>query len=122
MSADTFDEHGSRKHRDPAAGNSHRSIDEFFAEAQRRISNDPIKRPFSVLVFQEIGSPAKPIVEHVERRDLAKITSECDRHVPTAAGRLKAAHESEGVLGDDDVLYESPRRPRRRGKVIETVF
>jgi hypothetical protein len=75
-----------------------------------------------VLVFQEIGSPAKPIVEHVERRDLAKIMSERDRHVPATAGRLKAAHGSEGVLGDDDVLYESPRCPRRRGEVVEAVF
>ena len=122
MSADTFDEHGSRKHRDPAPGNHHRPIDEFLTQAEGRVSNDPIKRQGSVLGFQEIGNAAKAIVEHVKGHDLAKIMSKHYRHVPTAARRLKTSHRTEGALGDDDMLYESPRRPGWRGKVIEAVF
>src|SRR5262249_54449236 len=100
----------------------HRPFDEFFAEAEGRVSDDPIKRLLSVLGLQEIGNSTKAIVEHVEGRDFAEIRSKRHRHVPTAAGRLKASHRTEGALGDNDMLYKSPRRPWWCGKVIEAVF
>src|SRR5262249_30643097 len=122
ISSDAFDEHGARQHRDPTAGNSQRPVDEFLAQAEGRVSNDPIKRLRSVLGFQEIGNSTKAIVEDVKGHDLAKIMSKRYRHVPATARRLKTCHRTEGALGDDDMLYKSPRRPRRRGKVIEAVF
>jgi hypothetical protein len=57
-----------------------------------------------VLGFQEIGNSTKAIVEHVERRDLSKIRSKRDRHVPATAGRLKTCLRTEGALADHDVL------------------
>src|SRR5262249_47964960 len=62
------------------------------------------------------------LVEHVKGHDLTKIMSKHYRHVPAPAGWLKTCHRTEGALADDDMLHESPRRPRRRGKVIEAVF
>src|ERR1700726_3579117 len=54
---------------------------------------------------------------------LAKaIRSKCHRHVPAPAGWLEAGHLPERVLGDDDMLYEGPRCPGRRGKVIKAVL
>ena len=122
ISADALDEHGAREHCDPAAGNSHRPIDEFLTQAEWRVSNDPIKRLWSVFALQEIGNSTKAIVEHVKGRDLAKIGGKRDLHVPATAGRLKTCHRIESALADDDMLYESPRRPRRCRKVVEAVL
>src|SRR5262249_52150233 len=103
--ADTFDEHGAGEHRDTVAGNLHCSIGELLAQPERRVSDDPIKRPLSVFGFQKIGNSTKGIVEHVKRRYLAEVRSKSHRHVPSAAGGLKAGHRAEEVLGVDDMLY-----------------
>ena len=72
--------------------NFHRAIDKFLAESKRWVGNDPIKGLIRAFDLQKIGDVTKAVIEDIERRDLAKIVSKGDGHVPPTTGGFEARH------------------------------